>query len=159
MHKVTGRIVVEKPRAGVFCLTQDYYLRKEWDPFVREIRFLDGATAPAVGARVWVRAWTGLTMTVQYVSYRHPDVVAIKMTDGPRFFASFGGVWRFADTGSGATEVVFEYGFRTRWTWLRPVLDPAVRWVFGRDVRARLAAVKKAAETPDVLERITVACA
>jgi len=33
----------------VFDLAQDYALRLEWDPFVREIRFLDGATKAATG--------------------------------------------------------------------------------------------------------------
>ena len=146
MPKVSARILVARPRAEVFHLTQDYDLRKTWDPFAREVRFLGGATEPAVGVGVWVRAWNGLTMTVEYVSYRAPDVAAIKMTDGPWFFSSFGGAWRFTDVGEGSTEVTFEYGFRTRGGLLGRVLDPAVRWAFGRDVRARLAAVKRTAE-------------
>ena len=159
MPKVSSSIVVKKPREAVFCLTQDYYLRKEWDPFVRDIRVLEGATRPAPGVGVWVRAWNGLAMAVEYVSYRPHEVAAVKMTDGPPFFSTFGGVWRFADAVGGGTEVVFEYGYRTRWPALRPVLDRAIGWAFGRDIRARLAAVKRAAEETDILSRLGADCA
>ncbi|MEM8532472.1 MAG: SRPBCC family protein [Chloroflexota bacterium] len=159
VSKVSSSIIVTCPREAVFRLTQDYYLRKEWDPFVREIRFLDGATEPAVGVGVWVRAWNGLTMTVEYVSYRFPSVAAIKMTKGPLFFETFGGVWRFAEVDSNSTEVTFEYGFRTRWPVLTRVLNPTIWWVFGRDIRARLAAIKRAAEETDIVARLDVGCA
>ena len=159
MPKVSSSIVVNKPKEAVFRLTQDYYLREEWDPFVREMRFLDGAKEPGVGVGVWVRAWNGLAMTVEYVSYRPHDVAAVKMTDGPSFFSTFGGVWRFEDVGETATEVTFEYGYRTRWPAVRPVLDRAIGWAFGRDIRARLAAVKRAAEETDILDRLGTACA
>jgi len=51
---------IRAPREALFALTQDYYVRLEWDPFLRGLRFLDGATAPAPGVRVWVRAHNGL---------------------------------------------------------------------------------------------------
>jgi len=159
MSKVAASVIVAKPRVEVFCLTQDYYLRKEWDPFLREIRFLGGATAPAAGVGVFVRAWNGLAMTVEYVSYRPCESVAIKMTAGPWFLASFGGVWRFSDAAGGGTEVTFEYGYRMRGGLLGRMLDPAVRWAFGRDVRARLAGLRRAAEETDLLARLGPGCA
>lgn len=154
MPKVSSSVLVSAPREAVFRLTQDYHLRKAWDPFVREMRFLDGAVAPEVGVRVWVRARNGLAMTVEYVSFRPPKVVAVRMTDGPAFLRVFGGVWRFEDVAGSATRVTFEYGFRTRWRWLRPVLDRAVGWVFGRDVRARLKALRQAVAETDLLARL-----
>jgi hypothetical protein len=43
--------------------------------------------------------------------------------------------------------VTFRYGFRTRWRLARIAVDPVVRAVFTRDVTARLAGLKRAAET------------
>src|SRR5262245_9761200 len=115
MPTVEATIRIEKPAEGVFALSQDYGLRKLWDPFVREMRFLDGARAAGNGTRVWVRAWTGLTMEAQYVSYRPPRSVAMKMRRGPWFFSMFAGTWIFEPDGCDATVVTFRYAFRTRW--------------------------------------------
>ena len=157
MTKVSSRVVIDRPPAEVFRLTQDYALRRTWDPFLRDLRFLDAATEPAAGLRVWVRAWHGLTMTVEYVNFRPPDVVAVKMIRGPALFRSFGGVWRFEDAGPGATAVTFEYGFRLR----RAVcwLEPAARWLFARDIRSRLQALKQSAEGAGAITPAAVGCA
>jgi ribosome-associated toxin RatA of RatAB toxin-antitoxin module len=117
MQTVEDRIVIRGPAEGVFDLAQDYDLRLKWDPFLREMRFLDGATVAAVGVKVWVRAWTGLTMTVEYVSLDRPRVVAMKMLRGPWFFRAFAGSWRFTPT-EGGTEVEFRYAFEARGRWL-----------------------------------------
>jgi ribosome-associated toxin RatA of RatAB toxin-antitoxin module len=154
MQTVEDRILIHAPAEGLFDLAQDYALRLEWDPFLREMRFLGGAAEAAVGVRVWVRAWTGLTMTVQYVSLDHPRVVAMKMLRGPWFFRAFAGTWRFAEQAGGDTEVVFRYAFRTRWRWLAWLLDPVVRAVFRRDIRSRLLGLKRGAEEKGLLERL-----
>src|ERR1700676_1824927 len=95
MQIVGDRIVIHAPVESVFDLAQDYVLRLEWDPFLREMRFLDGAAEAAVGVKVRVRGWTGLTMTVEYVSLDRPRVAAMKMLQGPWFFRVFAGTWRF----------------------------------------------------------------
>lgn len=99
MPVVEREIQIDVPRDAVFALTQDYYLRLEWDPFLRDLRFLDGATAPAPGVRVWVRARTGLQMQVEYVTVDPPERVAVRMVDGPFFFQTFAGTWLFKPVG------------------------------------------------------------
>jgi uncharacterized protein YndB with AHSA1/START domain len=153
MPVVEAAAEVRAPREALYALTQDYGLRLAWDPFLRGLRFLDGAAGPAPGVRVWVQARNGLSMEVEYVTVQPPERVAVKMVRGPVFFESFGGAWLFERLGEDRTRVVFRYGFRTRWPWLRPVLDRAVAVVFGRDVRARVAALKRAAEETDLLAR------
>ena len=88
MPVVDASIVIHQPQEAVFLLTQDYDLRLEWDPFLRDIRFLDGAREADLGVRVWVKAWTGLTMTVTYISLQRPDVVAVKMVEGAGQFST-----------------------------------------------------------------------
>ena len=91
MPVVEASIVIRAPQDSLFALAQDYGLRLEWDPFLREMQFLDGATEAAPGGRVRVRSRRGLTMTVEYTTLQPPDRVAVKMVEGPFFFARFGG--------------------------------------------------------------------
>ena len=154
MQTVEDRIHIRAPQAALFDLAQDYGLRLKWDPFLRAMRFLDGAREAAPGVRVWVRAWTGLTMTVEYVTVNRPHVVAMRMLEGPFFFLQFAGSWRFEAVSDTGTEVVFRYAFQTRWAWLRWLLDPVIRRVFRRDIRGRLRGLKRAAEKTDILRRL-----
>src|SRR6266436_4392776 len=122
-------ILIVAPRQPLFDLSQDYGLRLKWDPFLRDLRFIEGAREAAVGARVWIKAWTGLTMVVEYVALKRPEVVAMRMVKGHVFFLQFAGSWRFQPHPSGSTEVIFRYVFETRWPRLRWLIDPLVRWM------------------------------
>jgi ribosome-associated toxin RatA of RatAB toxin-antitoxin module len=157
MAIVEGSVLITAPAAELFALSQDYALRREWDPFVREMRFLGGAREAGKGVRVWVRAWTGLTMEVQFTSFHPPASVAMKMLHGPWFLGRFAGTWLFRPH-SGGTEVTFRYFFTARWRWLRPLLDPLMAWVFRRDVRARLRGLKRGAEEGGLLDRLKEPC-
>ncbi|HEX8903353.1 MAG TPA: SRPBCC family protein [Longimicrobiaceae bacterium] len=157
MPVVESAVEIRASREALFALTQDYYVRLEWDPFLRGLRFLDGATGPAPGVRVWVRARNGLGMLVEYVTVLPPERVAVKLVRGPFFFENFAGAWIFQDAGEGRTRVVFRYSFRTRWRLLRPLLDRAISAVFARDVAARTRALRHAAEETDILRRVATA--
>jgi ribosome-associated toxin RatA of RatAB toxin-antitoxin module len=143
-------IVIRGDRAALFRLSQDYDRRLSWDPFLREARLVDGAVAIAPGVRAWCVARSGLGMETEYVSVKAPDTVAVRMTRGPFFIASFAGSWRFRDVGGGRTEIAFRYHVEGRPRALGPVL----RAVFARDTKRRLEALKRAVETTRILEEI-----
>lgn len=152
MPAVEHAIVIDAPRSAVFALSQDYDLRLEWDPFLRELRFLEGASRALPGVKVWVRARNGLAMTVEYTVVDPPERVAMRMIDGPWVFSRFAGSWVFRASGE-RTEVTFRYGFGVR-AGLGWLLTPAITRVFSRDVRRRLDALKRSAETTGILSRI-----
>ena len=147
MPKVQSRARVLTSAKQAFDLTQDYYLREAWDPFTRDIKLLNGAKEPAEAVQVWVKAWTGFTMEVEYSSFKPPELAAVKMLRGPAFLSTFAGAWRFHAAAADETEVEFMYSFTTRWKWLRPVLDPVIRAAFGWDIRRRLQALKDEIES------------
>jgi uncharacterized protein YndB with AHSA1/START domain len=149
---VERTIAIDAPREEIFALSQDYGLRLEWDPFLRQLRFLEGATRTAPGVKVWVRAQNGMTMTVQYTVVEPPERVAMTMLDGPWFFTKFAGSWIFRSNGN-RTEVTFRYGFAVH-RGLGWLLTSAVARVFSRDIQLRLNALKRSAESTDILSRI-----
>ena len=90
MPIVEDSITIHAPAADLFALSQDYTLRKEWDPFVRDMRFLGAATEAGKGVRVSVRAWTGLTMEVEFTGFQPPSSVAMRMR--PSSSLSYGNI-------------------------------------------------------------------
>lgn len=152
MPVVQDSLLIVAPQEPLFRLLQDYGLRLRWDPFLREMKFLDGATEAAVGVRTVVRAWNGLRMETIYTTLQSPDVVAMKMTQGPHFFTQFAGSWRLEPaTEPDTIKVTFRYSFTTRWPLLRRALDPVIQRVFLRDIRGRLRGLKRGAEQDGLL--------
>ncbi|HEX8804746.1 MAG TPA: SRPBCC family protein [Acidimicrobiales bacterium] len=145
-------VVVPLDRDRAFALSQTYgELRYRWDPFVVEQRLLDGATAAAKGVRTWTRSRHRLQMVSQYVAFRPPEHVGMRMIDGPWFFGSFSGGWNFAAAGDGRTRATWRYNFTIKPPWLAPVADRLGVWVLGRDIRRRLAAFARACADPEIV--------
>jgi ribosome-associated toxin RatA of RatAB toxin-antitoxin module len=124
----------------LFDLTQDYGKRLDWDPFLSKAE-LHGKEA-GVGVRAWcVSKLPPMGMETEYVTFHRPDVVAIKMTKGPRILRMFAGSWRFEPKGS-MTRVIFRYRFETRPSLLARVAEIA----FARDMTKRLEGLRAYAQ-------------
>jgi ribosome-associated toxin RatA of RatAB toxin-antitoxin module len=144
-------IEIQAEPAQLFDLTQDYGRRLEWDPFLK-VAELHG-DAPGVGVRAWCVAWNGLGMETEYISFNRPKGTAVKMTRGPRILSAFAGSWRFQEVAPGRTRVIFRYHVAAAPRWLGFIFDPIMRVVFTHEVGRRLAGLKQAAETTDILRR------
>ncbi len=144
-------IVIGASPDGLFALTQDYARRLEWDPFLKSAELLNGATRADVGVRAYCVAHNGLGMETEYVSFNPPRTCAVKMTRGPRLIGTFAGSWRFEEMAPGSTRVVFRYHLQARPWWLSWLLTPLMGWIFGRDTRKRLTALKVAVEQRGLL--------
>lgn len=140
----------------LFRLTQDYDHRLDWDPFLKEARLVGGATEAKVGARAWCVARNGIGMETEYVSFKPPKVVAVKMTKGPALLSAFAGSWRFQELGNGYTKVIFRYHVAGNPRWLAFAFDPILRWIFTHEVANRLLGLKRTVEQTDLLERLAV---
>lgn len=150
--RVEATAVVPLAPEWAFALSQTYgELRYRWDPFVREQRLLDGAAAAGKGVRTWTRSRHRLQMISQYVAFRPPEHVGMRMLSGPRFFATFSGGWNFAAVEGGATRATWRYNFTIRPSWLAPVADRIGVWLLGRDIRKRVAAFAAACADPEIV--------
>lgn len=154
MTTFEAAVDINADAAALFELTQDYDRRLDWDPFLKEARLVGGATAAGLGARAWCVARSGLGMETEYVSFNPPSVAAVKMTRGPALFGSFAGSWRFKNVAPDTTRVIFRYHVTARPHWLRGLLDPIFQFVFKRDVEQRLAALKRFAESNELVAAV-----
>jgi ribosome-associated toxin RatA of RatAB toxin-antitoxin module len=147
MPTVEANIEIQSFVNEVFDLAQSYDLRLEWDPFLKAMRFLDGAKEADKGVKVWVKAYNGLTMTVEYISLKRPNSVAMQMTKGPFIFKKFSGSWRFKTLENGQTQVTFRYNYEGIFGKLNPfIFDKMMNRIFQKDIEARLKGLKIYAE-------------
>jgi hypothetical protein len=78
-------------------------------------------------------------MVSEYVTFRPPTQVGMKMVTGPPFFRSFSGGWNFSPAADGTSTVAtWRYNFTIRPAWLAPLADRIGVWLLGRDIRRRL---------------------
>ncbi len=157
MPQVTAEAWVPVSPETAFAVSQTTgEIRLRWDPFIRHQHLVD-ADRPAKGVRTLTRARLGPRMTSEYVSYRPPTSVGMTMVEGPWFFDSFGGGWRFTPevrAGVNGTRAVWKYTYSVRPRWVRFVAEPVGQWLLGREIRARIAAFARACEDPDILETL-----
>ena len=159
MPQVTASAWVGVPPETAFAVSQTTgELRLRWDPFIRHQHLID-ADRPAKGVRTLTKARVGPTMISQYVSYRPPTSVGMTMVQGPWFFDTFGGGWRFAPEerdGVTGTTTVWKYTYAVKPAFLRPVAEPIGQWLLGREIRARIAAFARACSDPEILAAVGV---
>jgi hypothetical protein len=154
MPVVEHSVVIAAGVADAFDLSQSYGLRLEWDPFVRSQSFLQGATAAAKGVRTFTRSRHGLSMISEYITFRRPESVAMKMIEGPGIFRLFSGAWHFRQIDAARTEVTFKYHFKCRPAWLQWVTHPIGRAILGHEISRRLESFRSAAESPSMIQRL-----
>ncbi len=143
-------------REVAFQLSQTYgEIRYRWDPFVKEQHLLDGATAAAKGVRTSTRSRHGLSMISEYVTYKPPGHVGMRMVEGPWFFKSFSGGWNFTALDDGRTDATWRYNFAIKPSWLRFVADPIGRRLMQRDIDRRLAAFAVACGDESIIAALT----
>lgn len=129
-------------------------VRLAWDPFLKRQELL-GTDEPAKGVRTRTVSRHGLEMVSEYVSYRAPTQVGMKMVEGPWFFANFAAGWAFApidsDDPSAGTRATWRYTFTTRPSWLSPIADRIGTRLLRRDIESRIAAYAAACTNPEVI--------
>jgi hypothetical protein len=152
---VESSVVVPVPPAVAFAVSQTTgSVRMRWDPFIRSQHFLDGALVPAKGVRTRTVHRLGFRMVSEYVSYRAPSNVGMKMITGSWFFERLAAGWRF-DAVEGdptSTHATWRYNFACRPAWLAPIEERIGRLVLQRDIDRRIAGFARGCEDPVVLE-------
>ena len=155
MTRIESTVVVDVDPATAFAISQTTgETRLRWDPFIHEQHFLDGATAPGKGVRTQTRHRSRLRMVSEYVSYNPPTNVGMKMVEGPWFFASFAGGWRFAPEPGGRCRATWRYSFRCRPAWLAPLAERIGAVVLRRDIDRRIAGFAQGCADPVVVAAV-----
>ena len=147
MPRGSHSIEIQASTSKVFDLIHDYDLRLTWDSMLKQATLLDGATMAATGVRSrcvgnWKCFW--LPMETKYVSFTSGSVAAVKLVNRPWFFDDFAATIRHENIEStNRSRTTYIYSFRAKPKWLRPILEPLMKLAMNREVKNRLAALKR----------------
>lgn len=145
MPRTSVAVEIEAPCEAVFALVHDYGRRLAWDSMLSEARLLGGATAAGLGVRtLCVGTWKSafLALETEYVSFEPGRVAAVRLTNRPPFFARLGATIRHEPLGPARSRTTYVYSFHARPRWLAPLLEPLMRTMITREIRARLDALR-----------------
>ena len=155
MPRVQSETTVELNIKKAFALSQTYgEVRYMWDPFVKEQHLLDGANTAAKGVKTITKSKHGLTMISEYITFKAPTHVGMRMIKGPKFFSSFSGGWNFSELPEGKTKVIWRYNFVTKPKFLSIIMNPIGIALLQKDIDQRLAAFKKACSNSEIVSQL-----
>lgn len=153
MPVVEATVVVPVPVDVAFAVSQTTgAARMRWDPFIRRQHLLGGATRPAAGVQTLTVHRLGFRMISEYVSYRPPTSVGMKMVRGSWFFERLGGGWRFEPVEAGSSRAIWKYNFTCRPRWLAPLAERIGAVVLQRDIDRRIQGFARGCRDAVVLE-------
>lgn len=135
----------------VFDLVHDYDRRLDWDSMLSRAELVGGATAADVGVRsLCVGTWKGafLALETRYVSFERGRVAAVELTNRPLFFDHFAASIKHEALGEARSKTTYVYFFRARPGFLAPLLEPIIKLLLAREVRARLVCLRDFLESP-----------
>ncbi|RJF96345.1 SRPBCC family protein [Noviherbaspirillum saxi] len=114
--------------------------RFRWDSLVQDVRVIDGAPCPYVGAETenagggWVR---GLSMRTRFVSFDRPRVAAATMIGHSFPFTSWAASMKHRPVGINRSIMIYTYTFRAGPRYLSWLLEPIVKRIFDWQTRRR----------------------
>jgi hypothetical protein len=140
------REVIPAPAAVVFRVLHDYDLRLEWDTLLQRAYLTDGHRKAALGATCICKARSylgGIGLKSKYISFRPPEVAAVRMINRATFFESCAASIRHRDLSPTSSSLEYTYHFDARPRWLRWLLHPVMRTIFTWETRRRLRALRR----------------
>lgn len=147
---VEENVVIEASPEEIFDLLHDYDRRLEWDPFLRRAELENEALEAGLGVSTYCASRIrsgGLGMHTVYVSFRRPEVAAVKMTDGPWFLGEFAASISQTELAERQTRVTYKFSFSSRPRWAAPIVEPLFKATFRHETRRRLESLKRHLES------------
>jgi hypothetical protein len=146
MPRTSHSVEIGAPCQVVFDTVHDYQRRLAWDRMLSKATLLAGARTAGLGVRsLCVGTWRSafLAVETEYVSFEPGRVAAVKLTNRPAFFNSFAATIKHEPLGERRSLTTYIYSFHARPQLLASALEPLMKWMLDREIRARLRALRE----------------
>ncbi len=101
----------------LFDFTQDFNNRKKWDKQTLEINFIGDFIELKKGTRVYTKSIEGVFMETEYLTFKSPNEISIKMINTSPIFRDFIGTWNYDSTDNLKTTIKITYSFNLRFPY------------------------------------------
>lgn len=116
-HTISQEVIINRNIDWLFDFTQNFVERKKWDKQTKEIAFLDGFTTLAKGAKVYTESVEGIRMDTEYLTFKVPTEISIKMLNRSSVFKCFVGAWNYIPIEKEKTTLKITYQFDLRFPY------------------------------------------
>ena len=117
--------------SGTRCCRQPISLKAIWKR--KSVLFPSCKGRPHLG---------GLELKTKYVSFRPPEVAAVKMVNRPPFFDTFAATILHQDLSDSSSSVEYKYNFTARQSGFASILHPLMNAMLAFETKKRLRALK-----------------
>ena len=133
-------------REVTFDLLHDYERRLSWDTLLRRAYTVGGVPAGPDVEAVCQARWSlgGLSFRTRYVTFRRPELAAVKLVGRPPFFDSWAASIKHVPIDDNRHELRYTLTFRCRPRVLAPVIERVALAAFRWETRRRLRALAEA---------------
>jgi ribosome-associated toxin RatA of RatAB toxin-antitoxin module len=101
----------------LFDFTQDFINRKKWDKQTSEIDFIGEYKELKKGAVVFTKSIEGVYMETEYLTFKPPTEISVKMLNKSQIFKDFIGTWNYSSNDSNMTELRITYSFNLKFPY------------------------------------------
>ena len=101
----------------LFDFTQDFNNRQKWDKQTLEIDFIDDFIELKKGAKVYTKSTGGIYMETEYLTFKSPNELSIKMINTSPIFRDFIGTWNYESADKFKTTIKITYCFNLRFPY------------------------------------------
>lgn len=101
----------------LFEFTQNINNRKKWDKQTLEIDFMDDSVELKKGSKVYTKSKEGIYMETEYLTFKSPNEISIKMLNKSSFFDDFIGIWDYTSIDRFKTELKITYCFNLKFPY------------------------------------------
>lgn len=116
-NTISEKETLDKNIDWLFSFTQNFTERKKWDKQTLEIDFFDGFTALKQGAKVYTKSVEGVYMETEYLTFKAPREISIKMLNKSPVFSDFIGMWNYESTDNEKTILKITYRFNLKFPY------------------------------------------
>ena len=115
--EVSSEIEINKERHWLFEYTQDFSKRIKWDKQTRKIEFIGQESELKKGSLVYTESIEGIGMETEYLIFKKPEKISIKMINKSKVFKAFTGKWEYLKLESNITVLKITYQFNLRFPY------------------------------------------
>ena len=129
-NSISAKETYNRDIKWLFDFTQDFNNRKKWDKQTLQIGFIYDCKELKKGAKVFTKSIEGIFMETEYLTFKSPNEISIKMLNKSEIFKDFIGTWNYSSIDGNMTDLKITYSFNLKFPYsiIKNKVSQKIRW-------------------------------